>query len=146
MLTIRRALNTDITALVQLDAHSSTYRPWSARAWATSVTDHAVHILLSDTHPIGAAVTLHCVDNAELLNIVIKTTYQRRGMGHYLLNHVISLLGKQRTHSLFLEVRESNNPARALYEKMGFKKIGIRANYYPTHNGKEHAIVMEKTL
>ena len=48
--------------------------------------------------------------------------------------------------SLFLEVRVSNERARALYAGAGFKEISIRKGYYPSRDGREDAIVMQKVL
>ena len=46
----------------------------------------------------------------------------------------------------FLEVRQSNAAAQALYSSIGFETIGTRRNYYPAHAGREDAIVMELEL
>jgi len=44
---------------------------------------------------------------------------------------------------IFLEVRVSNTAARALYAQAGFREIGTRRDYYPSHEGREDAIVLE---
>jgi ribosomal-protein-alanine N-acetyltransferase len=48
--------------------------------------------------------------------------------------------------TVFLEVRESNLPARALYEQIGFEALAVRKDYYPAKDGREHAVVMKKNL
>jgi ribosomal-protein-alanine N-acetyltransferase len=47
---------------------------------------------------------------------------------------------------LFLEVRPTNDGARELYKKSGFRQIGVRRDYYPNHNGREDAIVLSIEL
>jgi ribosomal-protein-alanine N-acetyltransferase len=56
-------------------------------------------------------------------------------------------LGKQHgAENAFLEVRESNQPARKLYEKLGFVEVGRRKAYYPDHQGREDALVLSLGL
>ena len=47
---------------------------------------------------------------------------------------------------VFLEVRQSNNPARALYEDEGFNELGNRRDYYPNGDGREDALIFARTL
>ena len=47
---------------------------------------------------------------------------------------------------IFLEVRPSNPPAIALYHDEGFNEIGRRPRYYPSHDGREDALVMAMEL
>jgi ribosomal protein S18 acetylase RimI-like enzyme len=60
-----------------------------------------------------------------------------------------ALIQKAMTHHstiFFLEVRESNHGAIALYHSEGFNESGMRKNYYPAENGREHAILMSLDL
>jgi len=63
----------------------------------------------------------------ELENIVVAESYRRQGVGKSLLTE---LLARATGSAVFLEVRESNESARALYRKMGFEEAGLRKNYY----------------
>ena len=74
-----------------------------------------------------------------------RSGYRLKGLGYTLLEQSISLLENMPVQ-IFLEVRESNTAAIALYEKSGFHQIDQRRNYYPGPNGgREHAIIMVKS-
>ena len=82
------------------------------------------------------------MDEATLFNIAIVPTHQGNGFGKLLLNELIARLKEKGVQTLWLEVRESN-PARFLYEKIGFNEVDIRKNYYPKPSGgRENAVVM----
>ena len=69
--------------------------------------------------------------------------FRRKGIAQSVINRLIDELLEKKVENIFLEVRVSNYGARALYEKLGFKEIGIRKNYY---ENAEDAIVMKKVL
>jgi [ribosomal protein S18]-alanine N-acetyltransferase len=71
----------------------------------------------------------------EIINLAVKPTSRRRGIGAALLRQEM-----QKPGVFFLEVRASNIGAKALYNKLGFRELGYRFNYYD--NPKETAIVM----
>ena len=66
----------------------------------------------------------------------------RRGIAESLIECLIRELKNRVSHALMLEVRDSNEPAISLYEKLGFQQVGLRKNYY--HNPKEHARILRK--
>lgn len=69
------------------------------------------------------------------------------GLGRQLLNELITQLRQKGILTLWLEVRESNKKAQALYDSLGFNQVDIRKNYYPTLDGKrENAVVMAAYL
>ena len=80
----------------------------------------------------------------ELENIVVAETFRRRGAGSILLAALIAEAGAQRGSGVFLEVRESNHGAHALYEKAGFRKIDLRKDYYS--DPRENAAVFRLSL
>lgn len=82
------------------------------------------------------------LDEATILNITVDPDHQGKGMGRQLLQYVKTALSQKGVVSIFLEVRESNRAALALYESEGFHEIDVRKNYYPTKNGREDAIIM----
>lgn len=95
---------------------------------------------------IGYAVYSLVACEAHLLNITIEPEYMGRGLGRMLLEHIVSHCKQQDAESLFLEVRVSNKPANSLYTNMGFKSLGIRRDYYPSHFSREDANVMGLAL
>jgi polysaccharide biosynthesis protein PslH len=75
-------------------------------------------------------------DEQEILNLAVDTKFRRQGVGEQLLRRELEM----HPGYVFLEVRESNTAARKLYEKLGFREVGKRPNYY--ENPPETAIVM----
>ncbi|HKV65001.1 MAG TPA: GNAT family N-acetyltransferase, partial [Rhodanobacteraceae bacterium] len=80
------------------------------------------------------------------LNVCVAPLHQGRGHGAYLLKRVLDLARWHHAERVFLEVRPSNELARAMYERAGFNEIGRRPGYYPARRGREDAIVMAMEL
>lgn len=81
-----------------------------------------------------------------LMDICVAPKYQGQGIAMQLLAAFIEYGEQHEAENLFLEVRESNNRAIALYERAGFSHMSVRKNYYPTATGNENAILMGLTL
>ncbi len=75
----------------------------------------------------------------ELENVVVAARVRRRGLGSLLIKNLVQDAGRLPRATIFLEVRESNRAARALYEGLGFEETGARKNYYA--NPLEDAIL-----
>lgn len=91
---------------------------------------------------VGFAGIKVVLDEADIMNIVIKKNYRNQGIGTLLLESLISLAKRLNLNSLSLEVSEKNLPAIHLYQKFGFESLGVRKNYYQDKNG----IIMTKKL
>lgn len=83
-------------------------------------------------------------DEGDLANIAVDPDFRNRGLGKALLTALCREAEGFGAKRLFLEVRESNEAARALYASLGFCQTGRRKNYYV--NPREDAIIMQKTL
>ena len=77
---------------------------------------------------VGFAGVSVCLDEATLNNIVVKKSHRNRGIGGELLESLIELCSELRIKTFTLEVDTENEPAIHLYEKFGFKNLGIRKN------------------
>lgn len=95
---------------------------------------------------IGYGVLSVAADEAHVLNVCTAPEEQGRGHGRRLLRTLVHHAHARGAHRLFLEVRPSNPHAMALYHDEGFNEIGRRPRYYPSHHGREDAIVMAKEL
>jgi [ribosomal protein S18]-alanine N-acetyltransferase len=96
---------------------------------------------------MGYFVAMHGVDEVHLLNITVSPVHQRQGWARFMLQALALWSRGQGAHTLWLEVRESNAPARRLYERCGFQAVGVRRGYYPlTTLQREDAIVMSLRL
>lgn len=84
-------------------------------------------------------------NNYHILNFCIEKSLQSKGYGRLLLEYVLASLAiYPQLDSVYLEVRPSNKAAIALYKKLGFEQVGIKADYYKDTTHPEDAIVLEK--
>jgi [ribosomal protein S18]-alanine N-acetyltransferase len=97
-------------------------------------------------HLFGYGVMTIGAEEAHLLTLSIAAGSQRKGWGERLLRQFIQIATEQRARSMFLDVRESNHAAARLYERMGFRQVGKRTDYYPAMGGREDSLVMELIL
>jgi ribosomal-protein-alanine N-acetyltransferase len=82
-----------------------------------------------------------------LLNITVDPQYRRQSWARKILSVMEDQASQKGFQKIFLEVRASNAPAIALYDRMGYRQVGIRKAYYPIHAGqREDALVMMKEL
>ena len=92
---------------------------------------------------VGYFVAMFGVDEVHLLNLSVAPALQRRGHARYMLDALRSIARAQRASQLWLEVRISNLNARGLYERYGFRNVGLRRGYYPARGrAREDAVVM----
>ena len=77
---------------------------------------------------------------AHIITMGVRPSYQRQGIGEFLLISTIDLAMTQHAEVITLEVRLSNSAAQALYRKHGFKKTGVRRSYYD--DNYEDAVIM----
>ena len=91
---------------------------------------------------IGYAVVLTALDEAHLLNFAVASRWQRRGIGTVFLQHLIDRARDTNRDMLYLEVRPSNVAGVRLYERFGFRKLGLRRDYYPAMTGREDALFL----
>ena len=86
-------------------------------------------------------------DEAEILSIAVTASHRGRGFSRdLLLTHLGHLAGRG-VRTVFLEVEENNQPARRLYERLGFTVTGRRERYYREAGGQElNALVMRRDL
>ncbi len=96
----------------------------------------------SNQEIVGFAGIKVMVDQADIMNIVVKKNLRNQGIGTLLLKKLIDLSKEMKLVSITLEVLEENYSAIHLYKKLGFEQIGTRKNYYQDKNG----LIMEKKL
>ena len=95
-----------------------------------------ITIKLDKTNEIlGFAGFKKTLDTADIMNIVVRKDFRNKKIGKKLLSSLIKKAKEQNIKTIFLEVNSKNLPALKLYENIGFKKIGIRKNYYKNSDG-----------
>lgn len=90
----------------------------------------------------GYLLFMPAADEGELLRIGVDPAFRRQGTGRALMVCMDTYAISHGIETIWLEVRESNQPARSLYEQSGFTVQGLRKNYYK--DPKEHAVIMSK--
>jgi len=95
---------------------------------------------------IGYFVLLVAAGEGHLLNLSIAAAHQRRGHGSALLAEAMRMSRDRGAGQIFLEVRPSNDGAKALYRRFGFRQVAVRPSYYPSLEGREDALVLTLTL
>ena len=136
----------EIDDILQIE-HSSFTDPWSKSSFEEAINSDNITVY-SVTNDNGNMVGFSCllmIDyDAEILNIAGARNSRNQGIGTLLATHMINICRSNGVEDIFLEVRESNVSARALYVKLGFAEIGKRKKYYS--NPTEDAILMKLSL
>lgn len=136
----------EIDDILQIE-HSSFTDPWSKSSFEKAINSDNITVY-SVTDDNGNTVGFSCllmIDyEAEILNIAVDNNSRNQGIGTLLATHMINICRSNGVEDIFLEVRESNVSARALYVKLGFAEIGKRKKYYS--NPTEDAILMKLSL
>jgi ribosomal-protein-alanine N-acetyltransferase len=105
---------------------------------------YKVFAVLREEMIAGFLILSTVLDEAEILEVAVPENLRRSGIASELMDEVFGWCQKNGTGQIFLEVRESNFPARAYYKKYGFVENGLRKNYY--RNPVENAVLMSKEL
>ena len=141
-ITLRVMQPEDLAAVCAIEQQVQ-YAPWSEKLFADGLQRHRCIVAINQQHQIvGFSIVQFIVDEAHLLNIAVEPNQQKQGIGKLLLDDVLANSQQQKATTIFLEVRDSNQRAIQLYQAAGFNEIGLRKNYYPSAQGKEHAVIM----
>lgn len=92
----------------------------------------------------GFLMAFHVLDECHLLDIATEEKFRRRGIGAALIRELMKRAGEKDGSVIYLEVREKNQAARGLYEKLGFVPVGKRKDYYK--NPTDDAVLYTLTL
>ncbi|WP_150468255.1 GNAT family N-acetyltransferase [Francisella sp. SYW-9] len=108
---------------------------WSDQQILDSLGQDLV-IGLIENHKLKALAIFSCIfETAELLYICVDKSNQNKGLGYKVLKQSFTYLLSQKVTEVFLEVDVNNHVAIKLYNKLGFKKISRRKNYYKRQDG-----------
>ena len=137
-----------LDAVAALEAAAYEF-PWSRGNFVDSLaTGYPAQVLFDANRTLlGYFVAMVGVNEWHLLNITVAPAVQGRGHGRFMLDAMVAMCREQRAATLWLEVRDSNLRARAVYARYGFSGIGVRRNYYPAaQSQREDAAVMRLLL
>ena len=118
--------------------------PWSEKSVASELTNPlSLWLVALDGDRVAGYVGSQSVmGESDMMNVAVHPDYRRRGIAERLCLALVEALKEKGNHCLTLEVRASNDPAKALYEKLGFIQVGLRKNYY--RNPREDACILRK--
>ena len=114
---------------------------WSENSVRIQVENKKVMVIKFANELIGYCIFMTAADEGEILRIAINHKIRKAGLGKKLLLASLGEMEKAGANEIFLEVRASNDSAKALYESVGFYEIGIRKKYY---DDNEDAILYKK--
>ncbi|HFI0702606.1 TPA: ribosomal protein S18-alanine N-acetyltransferase [Streptococcus suis] len=113
--------------------------PWTLEQIASSMAsqDEDYYLAYEGQELVGFLAVQTVLDEMEILQIAVRADFQRLGIASQLMAAVMGWDG-----DIFLEVRESNSAAQALYTRQHFTKIGKRKDYY--RHPVEDAVLMKR--
>ncbi len=149
---VRPAVNDDIAAVSRIERESFS-DPWSVQSLRTSLNPERMRFLVarsvvandgSETELLGYVIALLLSEEAEIADIAVSAAARRRGIGGLLLDAMLAEAASRGVLTMYLEVRESNSAARALYDSRRFREVGRRRGYY--HRPSEDALLLRRDL
>ena len=142
---IRPAALADAPALLAIERRCFS-DPWSEAAFREALSSEWTFTLVAagSRGAAGYLIGREAAGSGEILNLAVAPEVRRRGVGGALLEEGLVAFRQRHANEVFLEVRESNHSAQALYLARGFRPVGQRAAYY--HNPREDALVLRLAL
>ena len=145
---LRPMTTAELDAVLAIEVSAYAF-PWSRGNFIDSLAaGYPAQVLLDAQGAVlGYFVAMGGVDEMHLLNITVAPAVQGRGHARQMIDALIALCRDHLAHELWLEVRETNTHARAIYTRLGFEQKGVRKGYYPAPFGcREDAVVMSLKL
>ena len=131
MVQVRAAVRDDLPVMIEISRHAVTAARWSPAHYEQMFSAGRLTLVIEEDHRVmGFVVGRGVARQWELENIAIRGQARRRGLGSHLLGEFLHHIQSTGGREVFLEVRESNRAARALYEKWAFIEAGRRKSYY----------------
>ena len=143
MIELRDAAAEDLDALLALE-RSCFPDPWVREMFADELAcpDSVFLVAVEETRLLGFVILRLAGPEGEVYNIAVAPEIRGRGIGRRLLQSALDRAERKGTRLVFLEVREGNLPAQALYRSLGFRPVGLRKKYYEMP--VENAVVMAR--
>ena|ERR1700674_919036 len=135
MILVRHAVPADLPHLAEIAKTSATAAHWTSseyeKLFAPEVVQERVTLVIEQDGTVaGFIVGRPLAEEWEIENIAVRGPARRHGLGSHLLGEFLNLARNRGGKQVFLEVRESNQAARALYGKWAFIECGRRGAYY----------------
>ena len=116
--------------------------PWPEQSIVSQLTgqNQIFLVALDGDAVIGYVGMMYVLDEGYISNVAVTASYRRQKIADKLIDTLVSKANELKLSFVTLEVRETNEPAKALYAKHGFEVVGLRKNYYT--KPKENAVLM----
>ena len=143
MITIEPMNQTTVPAVAQLE-QLCFHDPWSEASVASELDNPLSLWLVArlEDQVVGYVGSQSVMGESDMMNVAVHPQARGQGIAQKLIQALVEALASRGNHCLTLEVRASNVPAIALYDKLGFVQVGLRRNYY--RNPKEDALILRK--
>lgn len=130
-ITLREAEHDDVDTIARIEQLAFS-DPWSAASFAGMVSSPRVRMTVAEDRGaiVGYSVLLLAIPDADLANLAVDPVARGRGVGRILLDGAVASARAAAARHVYLEVRESNARALALYASAGFEPFGLRRRYY----------------
>ncbi len=137
----------DLDAVIAIEQTAYSH-PWTRGNFRDALASgYWAQCLLVNDELLGYVIAMEGVQETHLLNITVAPARQRQGWAHMMLDALCLWSRRRAAEWLWLEVRESNQRALQVYERYGFRRVGLRKDYYPAdRQQREHAVVMSLNL
>tara|TARA_B100000212_G_C27247274_1_gene478590 strand:- start:81 stop:545 length:465 start_codon:yes stop_codon:yes gene_type:complete len=142
---LRKMTKNDLNQVIAIEKKSYDFA-WSDAVLKDCLFNKYDCYVAGDDNILGYMISKITNQDSHILNLTIDSDYRGLGIGSSLLDLMIKECKLHRSEYIYLEVRLSNTIARNLYQKFGFRSIGVRKNYYKNKSGREDAIVYRKNL
>ena len=122
----------DLPAIMALERAGFTEpEQWSERSWRSELLADHRRILLARSYQLVGVVSFGVVGElADLNRLVVAPTHRRRGVGSELVRAGLATVRAAGAKAVLLEVEYNNEPAIALYQRLGFEQLTVRDDYY----------------
>lgn len=144
-ITIRPMAGDDLPRVLEIERACFTV-PWTPATFRGLLgrADAYLHVAEVAGHVVGYTAVWIVLDQAELGDIAVDEPWRGKGVGERLITGVFDLVRERGVRELYLEVRVSNERARRLYDRHGFRLVGRRPGYYV--RPREDALVLRKVM
>ena len=145
MTEVRAMREDDIPFVAAIELECFT-QPWSAAGLASELKKENARMFVAcvGNEIAGWAGLEYVLDEGSITNVAVLTRFRRNRAGDAMVRRLIEEAVSLGLQSVTLEVRCSNEPAIALYDKLGFENIGVRPNFYDYPS--EDAVMMRLNL
>lgn len=139
---IREMTHDDVDSILQIEELCYGAHHWSRESFLTELSNKisTYNCISNNDKCIGYIGYWKIMDEAHVTNISIHPDFQNKKLAHRLILSMIDECYRKKIKYITLEVRVTNERAIHLYEKFGFKSLGVRKKYYQDNN--EDALIM----